>query len=93
MIGVNTELGLFDSFLAKKPQLVAVNKIDLPQVRARLAELRESFNSIGTRVLFVSAASGEGTAELMAETMKMLQSVPRPEVGKAKKVFQPKPRL
>jgi GTP-binding protein len=93
MIQVNTELGLFDSSLARKPQLVAVNKIDLPQVRAHLAELRESFESIGIKVFFVSAVTGEGTSELMAETMKMLQSAPKPEAGKVKKVFQPKPRL
>jgi len=93
MVRVNTELSLFDLSLAQKPQLVAVNKIDLPQVRAHLAEIRDSFATAGTKVLFVSAVSGEGIPELMAETMNMLQSVPKPEAGKAKKVFQPKPRL
>ena len=92
MIRVNTELGLFDSSLAQKPQLVAVNKIDLPQVGARLAELKEGFKSVGTRVLFVSAVSGEGTAELMAEAMRLLQSAAKPEAGRIKKVFHPQPR-
>jgi GTP-binding protein len=91
MAKVNTELSLFDSALAKKPQLVAVNKIDLPPVRARLAEIRDSF--AGTRALFVSAATGEGIPELMAETINMLQSVPKPEAGRIKKVFRPQPRL
>lgn len=92
MARVNTELGLFDSALGKKPQLVAVNKVDLPQVRARLAELKDSFNAVGIRVFFVSAASGEGLPELMVETEKMLQSAPKPEAGKRKKVFRPQPR-
>jgi len=39
MIQVNTELSLFDSSLKQKPQLLAVNKIDLPQVRTRLTGL------------------------------------------------------
>ena len=39
---VNTELSLFDSALAKKPQVVAVNKIDLPPVRTQLAEMGET---------------------------------------------------
>jgi len=91
MARVNTELSLFDSALAQKPQLVVVNKIDLPEVRAHLDEIRDSF--AGTKVLFVSAATGEGIPELMAETMNMLQSVPKPEAGKIKKVFHPKPRL
>jgi len=95
MILVNAELSLFDSALAQKPQLVAVNKIDLPQVLARLAEIKDAFSSAGTTPLFVSAATGEGVAELMAETMKMLQSV-TVEAGAAEKipmkVFHPQPR-
>jgi GTP-binding protein len=93
MIRVNTELGLFDSSLGQKPQLVAVNKIDLPQVRAHRAELKEGFSSVGTNVLFVSAVSGEGTAELMAEAMRLLKSAAKPEAGKIKKVFHPQPRF
>jgi len=93
MAQVNTELSLFDSALAQKPQLVVVNKIDLPQVKARLAEIKDSFTTVGTKAFFVSAATGEGIPELMAETMKMLQSVPKPEVGKIRKVFRPQPRL
>jgi GTP-binding protein len=92
MIRVNTELGLFDSSLAKKPQLVAVNKIDLSQVGAHRAEIKDSFNSVGTKALFVSAVTGEGTAELMAEAMRLLKSAAKPEAGRIKKVFQPKPR-
>ncbi len=92
MARVNTELSLFDSALGQKPQLVAVNKIDLPQVRARLAELEDSFAAIGIKAFFVSAASGEGIHELMAEAEKMLQSAPKPEAGRRKKVFRPQPK-
>jgi len=93
MVRVNNELALFDSSLAEKPQLVVVNKIDLPEVRARLAEIREGFNLAGTRVFFISAATGEGITELMAGAMKMLPSVAQPEATKIKKVFRPQPRL
>ncbi len=93
MAQVNTELSLFDSALGQKPQLVVVNKIDLPQVQARLAELEDSFAAVGTKALFVSAASGEGIPELMAETASLLQSAPKPETAKLKKVFRPQPRL
>jgi len=95
MIRVNTELGLFDSALAQKPQLVVVNKIDLPQVRARLDEIRGALGDAGTLVLFVSAATGEGVTELMAEAMRMLNRV-MAEVEASKKiprtVFRPQPR-
>ena len=92
MAQVNTELSLFDSALASKPQLVAVNKLDLPKVRARQAEIKESFGAIGTPVFFVSAVSGEGIPQLMEAAVKLLQSAPRPETVKRKKVFRPQPR-
>ena len=96
MIQVNTELSLFDSALAKKPQLVVVNKIDLPQVQARLAEIKDAFKSAGSGVLFISAATGDGVTELMTETIKMLDEVTR--LGRKddekvpRKIFRPQPR-
>jgi GTP-binding protein len=92
MAQVNTELSLFDSALASKPQLVAVNKLDLPQVESRRKELEESFKAIGTDVFFVSAVSGQGINELMAAVAKILPSAPRPEPAKRKKVFRPQPK-
>jgi len=95
MIQVNAELSLFDSALAQKPQLVVVNKIDLSRVQSRLAEIKDAFGSAGTTPLFVSAATGEGVAELMAETMEVLQSV-TVERGVSEKipmkVFRPQPK-
>ncbi len=95
MTRVNAELGLFDSALVQKPQLVAVNKIDLPQVQARSAEIKAAFTSIGISPLFISAATGAGLPELMAEAWQMLQSVAA-EAGAGEgipmKVFRPQPR-
>ena len=95
MIRVNWELSLFDSALAKKPQLVVVNKIDLPQVQARLGEIKDAFSSAGTTALFISAATGEGIPEIMAEIIKMLEQVSaEKEAGERipSKVFHPQPR-
>ncbi len=96
MIKVNNELALFDSALAQKPQIVAVNKIDLPQVQARLKEFRDAFKEAGINVLFISAASGQGVSALLAETLALLkQAVANIEAGKTvpPKVFRPKPRI
>ncbi len=95
MININTELSLFDSALAKKPQLVVVSKIDLPQVQARLSELRNNFKSIGVMPLFVSALTGEGVSPLMARVLEMLDKINVQDAGSreaAAKVFHPKPR-
>jgi len=93
---VNTELSLFDSTLAQKPQLVVLNKIDLPQVRAQLDRIKDDFNSVGIAAHFISAATGEGVSELMAEAMKVLESVNslRRQAGEkvSRKVFRPQPR-
>ncbi len=92
---VNIELSLFDSALAQKPQLVVVNKVDLPQVQARLVEIRDAFSNVGIPVLFVSAARGDGVPELMAEAVKMLNQVAADARAGEKiprVVFRPQPR-
>ncbi|WP_345326533.1 Obg family GTPase CgtA [Candidatus Villigracilis proximus] len=40
---INSELALFDPKLATKPQIVAINKIDQPDVQERLKEIKASF--------------------------------------------------
>ncbi len=96
MAQVNAELSLFDSALAGKPQLVSVNKIDLPEVRSRVDELKDAFSNAGIQIHFVSAATGEGVSQLMAEAMKMVESINRltQEVAEKlpEKVFRPQPR-
>lgn len=95
MVRVNRELGLFDAALAQKPQLVAVNKIDLPEVQARLAQIKGAFSSVGTEVIFVSAVTGEGVDTVVAEAMRMLSQVAAEvQVGQKipKTVFRPQPK-
>jgi len=94
MIRVNTELSLFDPALADKPQLVAVNKIDLPRTQERLTDIRKDFRDSGIPAFFISAATGEGVEKLMAEAMKMLEKTDESiTAGKevARAVFRPQP--
>ncbi len=95
LIRVNSELSLFDSALAQKPQLVAVNKIDLPEVRARLTEIKDAFSGVGTSVFLISAATGYGVTELMTETAKLLGEVAADKEAVKRiprKIFRPQPR-
>ena len=95
LIQVNTELSLFDRALAEKPQIVAVNKVDLPAVQTRLTEIKQAFHQAGVAVAFISASTGEGVGELMSRAMKMLDKI---ETQKAmteeipQKVFRPRPK-
>ncbi len=93
MVRVNTELRLFDGGLAGKPQIIAVNKVDLPGVREKITEIHDLFREAGIQVFFISAATGEGVHSLMEEAAAMLRSL---ESVKAEKpepfVFRPAPK-
>jgi GTP-binding protein len=69
---VNHELGQFNSELLDKPQMVALNKIDLLADRAPLEELLAAFREMGPAVHAISAVTGEGTQELIWEIAEQL---------------------
>lgn len=92
MIKTNNELSLFDSQLAKKPQLVAINKVDLPEVQERRNEIKAAFREADINVHFISAATGEGVSELMKTVMGLVKKSEIVEEAPAPKVFRPQPR-
>src|SRR3989304_63883 len=70
--GGNRELVEDGGGLAQRPQIVAVNKVDLAEVRERLPELRELLERRGIDASFISAAEGEGTDELVRRMAEAL---------------------
>ena len=95
MIRVNNELNLYDPELARKPQIVAVNKIDLPGMKDRLDDIETEFGHAGVSVLFISAETGAGIQYLVDETRDLLEkSGKRIRAGKKvpSAVFRPQPR-
>ncbi len=62
---LNRELTAYSERLAELPQVVAVNKIDLPDVRALVPEIEESLATRGIPLFGVSAATGEGVGDLL----------------------------
>ncbi|HEX9012360.1 MAG TPA: GTPase ObgE [Anaerolineaceae bacterium] len=62
---INSELALFDARLGKKPQVVALNKIDLPDVQARWPEIKAQLEHRGYQPMAVSAATGENIRPLL----------------------------
>ncbi|MCL0048841.1 GTPase ObgE [Dehalococcoidia bacterium] len=69
---INEELFLFNPSLKGKPQIVAVNKIDIPGVRKRLPEIEKALAGIESPLYYISAVGGEGLNELMARAAAML---------------------
>ncbi|UCC15903.1 MAG: Obg family GTPase CgtA, partial [Dehalococcoidales bacterium] len=95
MIRVNNELNLYDPELAGKPQIVVVNKIDLPGMKEHLDDIREGFKQAGVSVYFISAETGEGIQYLVEETSALLEkSGKRIMAGKKvpAAVFRPQPK-
>lgn len=71
---LNEELRRYDAALAERPQLVTLAKLDLPETRQRLPALRAAFRKRGIELFAISAATGEGVAELMNEAYKLAKS-------------------
>lgn len=71
------ELKKFKEDLTKKPFLIAANKIDLPEAEENVIRLREKFKD---NIVSISAATGEGTNELMKKAYELLCKVPTEEV-------------
>src|SRR5438067_4428754 len=77
---INAELEQYDPGMAAKPQLVAINKIDLAEVRERLPGLTKQFEEMGYEQVYpISAATGAGVKELMWAVAARLRETPRPE--------------
>jgi GTP-binding protein len=65
---IDRELALHSPVLAEKPQVVAVNKVDVPEAQKAAAALRRTLarrKADGRPVLAVSAVTGEGLDELL----------------------------
>lgn len=87
---INAELAYFDPMLGEKPQLLAINKIDIPEVRARIDELKNRFESEGYKVFTISALARDGLRELLFAALKELQNLPAPEIIEGElPVYQP----
>ncbi|MDO8750967.1 MAG: Obg family GTPase CgtA [Dehalococcoidia bacterium] len=74
--GVNTEVAAFEASFLQKPQVIVVNKIDLPEVRKRIPVLRRQLAHYGVARHFISAQTGEGVDELVEYLTKLLEETP-----------------
>jgi len=73
---INEELRLYSPKLAERPQVVAANKIDLPQGQENLDRFRDAVEKKGYKVFPISAASNNGVTELMQYIAEQLRELP-----------------
>ena len=73
---IEKELNSYSASLKKKPRLLAVNKMDLPQSAEVFKKLKKRFSK---REIFpISAATGEGLKPLLDSLIKILSKTPPP---------------
>lgn len=76
---INTELALFDDRLAEKPQVVVVNKLDLPQVQADWPRLRAEMNRLGHEAMAISAITHDNVRAVLNRAVQLLDELPDEE--------------
>ncbi len=69
-VTINRELSLYSEKLAKKPQIVVLNKADLPETDKAAESFRAALKD--EDVLFISAAAGKGIDKVISRLIKIL---------------------
>jgi GTPase len=87
-IQINSELALFDADLIKKPQIVAVNKIDISEVRNRWPAIQSQLIKEDRQPFAISAATGENVKSVLYKAAQILASLPPKESLEAVPVYR-----
>jgi GTP-binding protein len=87
---INQELAQFSEQLAARPQVVVLNKMDLPDAQAWWSLVQEAMKERKVEAHCISAVSGEGVTELMRRTFALLSSLPPPDLTSERPaIFRP----
>jgi len=78
---INAELAAFGHGLMDKPQIVVINKLDIPGVQELFPEMQAHFAARGYHdVMGISALTKLNTRKLMGRVYQMVQEAPLPEL-------------
>jgi len=88
---INSELALFDPNLAHKAVIVALNKIDQPEVQARLPAIRKEMKKRKVEFMTISALARTNVRELLLKAVEKLSDAPPlEEVAAPLPLYRPK---
>lgn len=76
---IRGELQKYSEKLVDKPQLIAANKMDIPEAEDNIERLKAQLEPQGYKVFPVSAAQNKGFKPLLDEIIRMLSQIPEPE--------------
>jgi GTP-binding protein len=86
---INSELALFDERLTRKPQLVALNKLDLPDAQARWPSVKAELEKRGYAAMAISALTRTNVRDLLFRAARMLDEAPPLPVAEEMPVYRP----
>jgi GTP-binding protein len=86
---IQKELAAFSERLIAKPQIVVLNKMDLPDVREIYPLVQELFAERGIVVHAISAVTHEGTRELLGEIARRLSELPVEQLPEPEPILRP----
>ncbi|MDQ2087301.1 GTPase ObgE [Herbivorax sp. ANBcel31] len=85
---INDELKKYNQVLFERPQIVAVNKIDITEnLEEKLKKFKEAVEPKGYQVMSVSAATSKGLKELMYHAENKLKELPDTVIVKPEEEF------
>ncbi len=90
---INEELALYNPELAAKPQLVVLNKIDLPDVQSLEPLIREEISRAGYPFMTISAVTGAGVRSMLYEVKRMLEAAPPQPLSATEEMVVIRPRV
>jgi len=74
---INSELALFDPALGDKPQIVVLNKMDLPDVEKKWPQVKSQLLEKGYQDVFsISAIAQQGIMPVLYRAAKLLEEAP-----------------
>jgi len=77
-VKINDELRLYNAKLADRPQIVAANKMDMPESEDNLAVFRDKISEIrpDIEILPISSLTKQGVREMLYRVAELLDSLP-----------------
>jgi GTP-binding protein len=90
---INTELALFDPQLAEKPQIVAFNKIDLPDAMEKWVSVRKKFDKHHIPIIKISTVTHENLVKVLWQAYDLLKKLPAEALKISEPVYRPGVKL